>query len=203
MTNLIVWPDHGTIKKHLLCSFKKNFKDCVSIRDCSEIFIERPKNLTAGAQTWSNYKHNNTSKYLIGITPAGTRSILSLGWGGMVSDKQITKESGFFNKVSMGDCILADGGFNIKEELSALAVALKIPSLTKGKKQLSGDEIYTSDKYIRQLSSVRNHMERVIGRIKKFRLLQTTLPLSQVDLSDDIMIAVCGLVNMNNSVVQF
>ena len=103
----------------------------------------------------------------------------------------------------MGDCILADGGFNIKEELSALAVALKIPSLTKGKKQLSGDEIYTSDKYIRQLSSVRNHMERVIGRIKKFRLLQTTLPLSQVDLSDDIMIAVCGLVNMNNSVVQF
>ena len=39
----------------------------------------------------------------------------------------------------------------------------------------------------RQLSSVQIHVERVIGRIKKFRLLQTTLPLTQVDLLDDIM----------------
>ena len=52
------------------------FKDCVCIIDCSEIFIERPKNLIARAQTRSNYKHNNTSKYLIGITPAGAKSHL-------------------------------------------------------------------------------------------------------------------------------
>ena len=96
MTNLIVWPDHGTIRRHFLRSFKKNFEDCVSIIDCSEIFIERPKHLTARAQTWSSYKHNNTSKYLIGITPAAAISFLSLGWGGKVSDKQITKESCFF-----------------------------------------------------------------------------------------------------------
>ena len=108
MTNLIVWPDHGTIRTHLPRSFKKNFKDCVCIIDCSEIFIERPKNLTARAHTWSNYEHNNTSKYLIGITLAGVISFLSLGWGGRVSDKQITKESGFINKVSIGDCKLAD-----------------------------------------------------------------------------------------------
>ena len=37
----------------------------------------------------------------------------------------------------MGDRILADRGFNIKEELSALGPTLKIPSFTKGKKQLS------------------------------------------------------------------
>ena len=61
MTNLIVWPDHGTIRRHLPRSFKKNFKDCACIIDYSEIFIERPKNLTARAQTWLNYKHNNTS----------------------------------------------------------------------------------------------------------------------------------------------
>ena len=199
MTNLIVWPDHGTIRSHLPRSFKKNFKDCVCIIDCSEIFIERPKNLTARPQAWSNYKHNNTSKYLIGITTAGTISLLSLGWGGRVSDKQITKESGFFNKVSRGDCILADRGFNIKEELSALGATLKIPSFMKGKKQLSGGEVETA----RQLSSVRIHVESVIGRIQKFRLLQTTLPLTQVDLLDGIMVIVCGLVNINNSVVSF
>ena len=113
-----------------------------------------------------NYKHNNTL-YLIGITPAGAISFLFLGWGGRVSDKQITKKSDFFN--------------------------------SKGKKQLSGGEVDTS----KQLSSVRIHMKRVIGRIKKFRLLQTTLPLTQVDLLDHIMVTVCGLVNINNSVVPF
>ena len=133
------------------------------------------------------------------MTPAGAISFLSLGWGGRVSDKQITKESGFFNKVSMGDCILADQGFNIKEELSALEATLKIPSFTKEKKQLSGGEMEMS----RPLSSVRIHVERVMGRIKKFRLLRTTLPLTQVDLLDDIMVIVCGLVNINNSVVPF
>ena len=81
MTNLIVWPDHGTIRRHLPWSFKKNFKDYACIIDCSEIFIERPKNLTARAQAWSNYKHNNTSKYLIGITPDGAISFFFLGMG--------------------------------------------------------------------------------------------------------------------------
>ena len=54
----------------------------VSIIDCSEIFIERLKNLTACAQTWSNYRQNNTAKYLLRITAPGTVMFLSAGWGG-------------------------------------------------------------------------------------------------------------------------
>ena len=114
-------------------------------------------------------------------------------------DKKITKESGFFNKVSMFDCIVLGRGFNIKEEVSALGATVKIPSFMKGKKQLSGREVDSP----KQLSSVRTHVERVIGRIKKFRLLPTTLPLTQVDLLDDIMVIVFGLVYKNNSVVSF
>ena len=76
MTNLIVWPSHGRIKKHLPRTFKESFNNCVCTIDCGEIFIKRPKNLTARAQTWSNYKHNNTSMYLIGITPTGAITFL-------------------------------------------------------------------------------------------------------------------------------
>ena len=57
------------------------------------------------------------------------------------------------NKVSIGDCILADRGFNIKEGLSALKTTFKVPSFTKGKKQFSGGEVESS----RQLSNVRIH----------------------------------------------
>ena len=50
--------------------FKYSFeKKATIIIDCFEIFIERPSNLLARAQTFSNYKHHNTVKVLIGITP--------------------------------------------------------------------------------------------------------------------------------------
>ena len=71
LSSLIFWPGRGAIRKNLPPSFKKKWKDVVSIIDCGEIFIERPKNLIGRVQTWSNYKHNNAAKYLIGITPSG------------------------------------------------------------------------------------------------------------------------------------
>ena len=79
-----------------------------------EIFTEQPKNTTACAQTWSNYKHNNTAKYLVGITPSGAVMFLSEGWGGRVSDKWISIDSGFFEKIFMGNCILGDRRFTFK-----------------------------------------------------------------------------------------
>ena len=141
----------------------------VCIIDCSEIFIQRPKNLTARAQTWSNYKHNNTVKYLIAISPSGAVMYLSSGWGGRVSDKQITIDSGFIDKLEAGDCYLADRGFNVKAELAVKGAVFKIPSFTKGKKQLAGSEVDMS----RQLATVHIHVERVIGRLKKFRILNS------------------------------
>ncbi|CAH3122123.1 unnamed protein product [Porites lobata] len=50
------------------------------IIDCFEVFIERPSNLLARAQTFSSYKHHNTIKILIGITPQGTVSFVSEAW---------------------------------------------------------------------------------------------------------------------------
>ena len=36
-------------------------------------------------KNWSNYKHNNLAKYLIGITPSGAIMFLYAGWDGRVS----------------------------------------------------------------------------------------------------------------------
>ena len=141
LKNLIVWPSKIEIKENLPQSFRRKYRDCICIIDCSEIFIERPKNLTARAQTWSNYKHNNTIKYLIGISPAGAVTFLSEGWGGRVSDKQITIDSGFLKKLHPGDCVLADRGFLIEDELAKHGAYLKIPKFTHGKTQLSAKDV--------------------------------------------------------------
>jgi hypothetical protein len=37
--------------------------------DCSEIFIETPKDPHLQASTWSDYKHNNTLKFLVVVSP--------------------------------------------------------------------------------------------------------------------------------------
>ena len=134
---------------------------------------------------------------MIGISPAVAVTLLPEGWGGRVSDKQITIESSFLNQLRIGDSILADRGFSIQEELSVRGAVLKVPKFTRGKKQLSQKDVDES----RQLAHVRIHVERVIGRIKDFRLLQTIIPISQVDLIDDMLVVNCGAVNLNESVV--
>ena len=130
---------------------------------------------------------------MIGIAPSGAVMFLSAGWCGRVSNKQISIDSGFFEKISMGNCILADTGFTLKDELAAL----KITHFTKGKNQLSGKELDTSC----QLSKFRIHVERVIGQIKKFCMLQNIVPLTQIDLLDEIMVIVCVITSLNKSIV--
>ncbi|XP_057310316.1 uncharacterized protein LOC130648294 [Hydractinia symbiolongicarpus] len=166
--HLIIWPDREALRRHLPNSLKKNFQNCTCIIDCTEIFAERPYNLNARAQTWSNYKNTCTMKYLIGITPAGAVSFLSRGYGGRISDKEITTQSGFLDKLQHGDCILADRGFTIAQDLATRGAYLKIPKFACGKAQMSASDVAIS----RKISNVRIHVERVIGRLRKFRILQ-------------------------------
>ena len=100
--DLIKWPDRETLRLTMPTSFKKFFGKCAVIIDCSEVFMERPSNLLAGAQVWSNYKHHSTIKFLIGITPQGTISYISLCVGGRMSDKEIVEKSGLINHLLPG-----------------------------------------------------------------------------------------------------
>ena len=95
--HLIKWPDRETLQQTLPASFRKFFKKCAVIIDCSEIFIERPSDLMARAQVWSNYKHHSTVKFLIGITPQSTISYVSDCVGGRMSDKEIVEHSRLIN----------------------------------------------------------------------------------------------------------
>ena len=73
------------------------------IIDCFEIFIDKPTNLMAGAQTYSNYKHHNTVIVLTGVTPQGTLSLVSQAWGGTTSDKFLTGNCGILKNFIHGD----------------------------------------------------------------------------------------------------
>ena len=101
-----------------------------------------------------------------------------------------------------GHIILADRGFNISEDISVYGAKLEIPSFTKGKRQLSQEEVETS----KQLSQVRIHVERVIGLLKnKFNILKGPIPVCLLKHKNDvgvanidkILLVCCALTNLS------
>ena len=64
--------------------------------DCTEVFCKRPSALTACKQLFSNYKHHNTFKFLVGISPSGSVLYISNMWGGCASDKKSHWNVDFF-----------------------------------------------------------------------------------------------------------
>ena len=177
--------------------FRKSFKKFTGIIDCTEV-IRKPSGMEQKAVTWSSYKNSNTVKYLICITPSGAVSFLSDGWSGRVSDKHITLFSGFMDRIKTGDLILADRGFTVAEEMAQAGGVLQIPAFTTGRDQLAPRDVDQT----RKIANVRIHVERVIGRMRKYEIINTILPISIADLTDYMMRVIAGLVNLNRSVVN-
>ena len=138
---LIYWPDRDSLKKSMPMDFRKHCPNCAVIIDCFEIFFNKPSHLLTKAQSYSAYKHHQTVKYLLGITPQGTVCFLSEGWGGRVSDKHFTENCNLLSNLIPGDTILADRWFDIKETVGLYCATITMPAFTKGKKQLSGIEV--------------------------------------------------------------
>ena len=194
MTFLVRWPEREELQLTLPACFKEKFSSCAVIIDCFEVFIDRPSCLLARVQTCSSYKHHNTAKFLIGITPKEL-CLISKGWGGHASDKFITEHCGLLNKLLPGDLVLADRGFDIEDTVGLYAARIQIPSFTKGKPQLSALDIETT----RSPANVRIHVERVIGAVhQKYTMSDDTEPC----LLDKIAVVHCAVTNCCKSVVS-
>ena len=90
---LFPWPSKGLVQKHASSDLIR-YPDTRIIIDCTEIFIQRPTSLSSQCLTFSSYKHHNTFKVLVGISPGGVITFVSDLWGGRVSDRVMTEECG-------------------------------------------------------------------------------------------------------------
>ena len=187
LSPLINWPEHEDLWRTMPKCFQYSFgKKTTVIIDCFEVFIERPSNLLARAQTFSNYKHHNTVKVLIGITPQGTISFVSNAWGGRTSDKFLTENCGILGKLKPGYLVMADRGFTIQESVWFQHDELAIPAFTKGKDQFDPIDVEKT----RGIANLRIHVERVIGLLRqKYTVLQGTLPINFLFISGNESLA--------------
>ena len=98
--------------------------------------------------------------------------------------------------------------FTIQEIVALKQAEVKLPSFTRGKKQLSKLEVDSSH----TLSRVRIHVVRIIGLLRqKVTYLESILPKNMImcndryELSviDKILIVCCSLCNCCESVIPF
>lgn len=208
-SKLLHWPERSTLHFNTPSYFRCTFKDKITIIvDCFEIFIECSSVLKAVAQGWSQYKHHETIKYLIGISTTGAILFISEGFGGRSSDKFIVTKSGFLDYLQDGDVVLADKGFLIEAEVEEKGASLHLPCFVRNGEQLDPIKVEAS----RQLANVRIHVERIISVLRqKFNVCSDHVPMSAIskqndlfdrDLYDQVVFICCCLVNLCPSVVR-
>lgn len=172
---LNIWPPKHQVKAYMPSFFHKNFPACRVIIDCTEFFWQQPTNSYNQQCSFSTYKNHNTLKSLIGMSPNGSITFISDLWLGGISDIELTRRSGLLDKLEPGDVVLADRGFTrMAPDFDKKNVTLCTPYFLQNKIQFQIDERGDNKK----VSSHRCHVERAIGRIKNYKILEGIITMN-------------------------
>ncbi|CAN7985184.1 unnamed protein product [Ixodes hexagonus] len=178
LSTLTRFPSLHEIQMYLPHAFR-HFPNTRIVLDGTEVRIQRASSLAAQRQTFSPYKHFNTYKAVIGCTPDGYISYVSELWGGSVSDRLIVEESGLMGRLEPGDTIMVDKGFKLNN--MPPGVQVHIPAFRKPQEpQMPEEDVAHS----RRVASARVIVERVIGRVKQFHILDRPFPITMIDIAN-------------------
>jgi hypothetical protein len=192
-----MFPSKSLIREHLPATFR-SFKNVRVIIDCFEIFVQSSSDFAEQGNMYSSYKNHTTLKCLVGIAPTGAITFLSDVYEGSKSDRDIVISSKFAEILEPGDLVIADRGFLIKDILQKNKVELNIPPFLGGRDRLTPqEEILT-----KRIARVRIHVERAIERMKKFKIIGTTLPLCFKPMATQIVKIIGFLVNYQEPLVK-
>jgi len=110
-------------------------------------------------------------------------AFVSPTYEGSVSDKELVRVCGILNKLEHGDKIMADKGFQFQDLIAYSSwCTVECPTFLNSKVQMPAADVLLTIK----IAHLRIHVERVIGRIKDFRILQHSLPATMWDSMNEV-----------------
>lgn len=192
-----LWPSKDMVQKYMPGSFRQMYPNTRVIIDCTELAVQAPSSLVLNSELFSQYKSRTTLKCLIGVTPAGATSFVSALYAGSISDKQITKVSGFLDLLEPGDMVMADKGFVIQDLLADKQCQLVIPNFLSNNEQFTAAEAEQN----KIIANLRVHVERANRRFKEFHLFDTAIPLTLVGTVNQLWTVACLLTNFQGPLI--
>jgi DDE superfamily endonuclease len=184
------FPTRHITAQTLPVAFQK-FSNIRCIIDSTELFVDQASTLTTQSLTFSNYEHHSTLKFLVAMVPTGGICFVSNGWSGRISDRCVTEKSGFLDKIMPGDLVMAGEGFTIGDLLAEKGAFLQEPPLLANKGQIQPEDVDLTRQTARIL------VERAIGRVKQYHILDPVLPLSPSSTISSVFRVCCFLSNVN------
>ena len=171
-------PTREDVEKCMPGCFRCTYLSTLIILDATELRCEVPSASDLMSSNYSSYKTRTTVKGLIGIAPNGTFTFISQLYTGLISDRQLVIQCGileYLKPVPAGKNVMADRGFNIQDMLVKQQLILNIPPFKGSQSALTKEEVVKTQR----IATVRIHIERCIGRVKRlFRLLDRVIPLT-------------------------
>ena len=140
-----------------------------------------------------HYKNPTSCKALIEISSHSMGIIFSESYPGSISDTEITEKTDVLNFVNEGHEIMTDRGFSIQDLCAIKGVSLNRP------KQKDTDSNQFSEGEIQinfDIAATRIHVERYIGRVRNWKILNNIWPLNRIDLLNSTWKMLCHTVNL-------
>ena len=103
---------------------------------------------------------------------------VSKAYSGSSSYRIINEGCNVVQNFTPGFSVMFDKGFVVQDIFLPSKATVIIPPFVRSKRQFTPTEVYQR----KCIATARIHIERVMGRVKEFRLLDHTLPLNHVDL---------------------
>ena len=94
--------------------------------------------------------------------------------------------------------LMADRGVVIQDLLFERKVKLVLPAFTRRGLPLSEEDTTNT----RRIANVRVHVERVIRRLKNYRIVSQTVPINLAPKFDKILRVCAGLCNLRGDIIQ-
>ena len=116
-----------------------------------------------------------------------------------VPDHYITEDTNIASKFTPGFIAMFDKGFNVQDLFLYNQVRCVLPPFVRSKRQFTRSEVY----YGKRCGESSNPtLTRVMGRLKEFRLLDNKLPITMIDICDNIWIIAAAIVNLHAPLVR-
>ena len=102
--------------------------------------------------------------------PIGVITFVSATYEGLISGRKLIEVSGLLELL---DEIIVEKGFQIQDLLAPLGLRLNVPPFLNSNTQMPKEDVLLTRKIA--------HLRRVIGRVKLFCILQTTIPADSLN----------------------